>query len=111
MNEIPEKDWKYLRSIKGEMLEVLCQRINEEALSIVNDASSTQHERFLRLFQHLREKNRIVGNCFDDWRRSHIMTNLLWLQSQKLITTEHLSRLSAETRERLALLSSAELLS
>jgi hypothetical protein len=31
---VTERDWKYLRSIKDEMLYALCLRINEKAVAI-----------------------------------------------------------------------------
>jgi len=39
MKEIPESDWKYLRTIKDKMLETLCKRLNDAAL-----AHSHRHE-------------------------------------------------------------------
>jgi hypothetical protein len=32
---IPEQDWKYLNSIKKDLLELLSKRINDEATSII----------------------------------------------------------------------------
>ena len=101
MNGIPETDWKYLRSIKGELLEACCKQINDEALRIITDPSSTQHEKFLRLHSHLMEKNEVVADCFDDWRRSNILLKLLMLRSQRLLRDEHVSRLSAETQDKI----------
>ena len=93
MNDIPERDWKYLRSIKRELLEALCKRINDEALRIVTDPSPSQHEKFLRLYNHLMEENEVVAECFDDWRRSNILDKLLALRRRRLLTDEHVSRL------------------
>ena len=98
MNGVPETDWKYLRSVKGELLEALCKRINDEALRIITDPSFSQHDKFLHLFNHLGEKNEVIANCFDDWRRSNILSKLLLLREQQLLTDEHVSRLSAETQ-------------
>lgn len=104
MNDIPERDWKYLRSAKSELIETLCKRINDEASHIISDPSFGEHEKFLRLFRHLREKNEIVADCFDDWRRSNILLKLLRLREHRLLTEEHASRLSAETQGKINLL-------
>ena len=106
MREIPERDWKYLRGVKGELLEALCHRINDGARHIVADQASGQHERFLRLYGHLMEGNEVVADCFDDWRRSNILDKLLALRWHRLLTDEHLSRLSAETQDRINRLTS-----
>jgi hypothetical protein len=103
MNNIPESDWKYLRNLKAELLNTLCKRINEEAAEIATDSPSSQHEKFLRLFSHVMEKNQIIADCFDDWRRSNIFLKLLLLEQYQLLTEEHISRLSEETRAKINL--------
>jgi hypothetical protein len=100
MMEIPERDWKYLRGVKGELLEALCRRVNEGACRIASEHSSGQHETFLRLYDYVTEQNGAVADCFDDWRRSNVLAKLLHLRRHGLLTDEHLSRLSAETRDR-----------
>ena len=61
MRDIPERDWKYLSSVKGQLLESLCGRIDDEARRIVADRASGQHERFMRLYSHLTEQNEVVA--------------------------------------------------
>lgn len=100
MREIPERDWKYLRSVKDELLEALCYRINDGARRIVADQAYGQHERFLRLYGYIMEQNEVVVDCFDDWRRSNILAKLFHLRHHGLLTDEHLARLSAQTRVR-----------
>jgi hypothetical protein len=98
---VPERDWKYLSSVKGDMLEALCGWINDEACSIAADQASSQHERFLRLYSYLMQGDTLVSDCFDDWRRSNILDKLFVLRRHRLLTDEHLSRLSAEVQEML----------
>jgi hypothetical protein len=100
MREIPERDWKYLGGVKGELLEALCRRVNEGARRIASDRSSGEHETFLRLYSYINDQNEVVADCFDDWRRSNILAKLSHLRRHGLLTDEHLARLSAETRER-----------
>jgi hypothetical protein len=107
MREIPERDWKYLRGVKGELLEALCHRINDGARHIVADQASGQHERFLRLYGYIMEQNEVVADCFDDWRRSNILDKLLALCRHRLLADEHIPRLSAETRDRISRWTSA----
>ena len=102
MNSIPEADWKYLRSVRGELLEDLCERINDEALRVMTDPSLSQHEKFLRLYGHVMRGNAVVADCFDDWRRSNVLLKLLMLREHQLLTDAHVSRLSAETQGRIS---------
>lgn len=101
MNAIPERDWRYLRRIQGQLLEALCARINGEASRIVADQTLNQHEKFLQLYAHVLGQNRVVADCFDDWRRSNIFLKLLLLRKHRLLTDEHISKLSTETQRRL----------
>jgi hypothetical protein len=101
MRGIPERDWKYLSSVKGQLLEALCERINDEARRIAADQASSQHERFLRLHSHFIGGDGVVADCFDDWRRSNILDKLFALRKHQLLTEAHLSRLSAETQDML----------
>ena len=105
MREIPESDWKYLRTIKDEMLDTLCKRINDGALLICTDTKLSEHEKYSNLLEHLFGGNERVARCFDDWRRSNSIMKLLQLLHERLLTEEHLSHMSTETRKRLKELS------
>jgi hypothetical protein len=96
---IPEKDWKYLRSIEAELLADLCRRINQSAAEILRSEFGSEHEKYLKLYKHIEASDRIVADCFNDWRRSNLRLKLPLLRRHKLLTAEHISNLSDETRE------------
>ena len=91
---LPEKDWKYLRSIEKELLSDLCGRINRSAVEIVQSAAGSEHEKYLALYKHIKASDRIVADCFNDWRRSNLDFKLRLLQLHNLLTGEHLLNLS-----------------
>src|SRR5215831_19072166 len=101
MQEIPDSDWKYLRTIKDTMLETLCRRLNDAALLICTDTKLTECEKYQGLREHVYSESERVARCFDDWRRSNIIMKLLALHQERLLTEEHISHLSTETRQRL----------
>ena|ERR1700754_2103723 len=101
MDATPERDWQYLRRVRGQLLEALCARINGEASRIMADRSLNQYEKFLQLYTHVVEQNVVIADCFDDWKRSNIFLKLLLLRKHQLLTDEHISKLSAETQRRL----------
>jgi hypothetical protein len=76
------------------------------ARRIASDRSSGEHETFLRLYSYINDQNEVMADCFDDWRRSNILDKLLALRWHRLLTDEHLSRLSAETQDRINRLTS-----
>jgi hypothetical protein len=46
---IPEKDWKYLRSIQADLLSSLCERINLRATEILQSAKLSDLEKYRAL--------------------------------------------------------------
>ncbi len=101
MDAIPERNWQYLRRVQGQLLEALCARINGEASRVMADHYLNEREKFLQLYAHVVAQNVVVADCFDDWRRSNIFLKLLLLWKHRLLTDEHISKLSAETQRRL----------
>jgi hypothetical protein len=94
---LPERDWKYLRSIEPELLAELCRRINQQAGEILSSPKfENDHLKYLALYRHLNNSDKIVANCFNDWRRSTISLIIRLLQQQKLLTEEHVSKLSED---------------
>jgi len=96
---ISEKDWKYLRSIKDDLLDALCLKINEKAVKIVRAENMSDYDKYLALFKHVNDSDKLVADCFDDWRRSNLWFKLPLLQRHKILNDEHLANLSAESRE------------
>ena len=102
MWDIPEKDWKYLRSLEPILLDRLCRRIlgRIEAKIEQGGGEGKAHETYLAVFRLVQRSDRTVGKCFDDWRRSNVFQKLLALIHENLITDEELAPLSDETGQR-----------
>lgn len=98
---IPEADWKYARTIRQEMLDALFVRVNRQARAILDASDATEQERYRRLYKHLDASDKVIGDCFDDWRRSVFILILLCLRHHNLLTDEHLTHLTPETRKQL----------
>ncbi|UFS69298.1 hypothetical protein LPW11_15530 [Geomonas sp. RF6] len=101
---LPERDWKYLRNLRETLLATLYRRINESAAQILASATLSEHEKYVKLYKHMEDSDRVVADCFDDWRRSNLLIKLLLLRQHKLLSEEQLSGLSGEVRARLQLL-------
>ena len=96
---IPESDWRYLQGIKNELIDRLCRRINEKAAAIVAGPGNSSHETYLRLYKHLQKSDRIVADCFNDWRRSTVWGTLHLLRRHELLGDDQFEHLSEETQE------------
>lgn len=98
---IPEHDWKYMKKLKPELLDVLCARINSQSQQILADTGIGDYKKFLNLFDHINESNSIVAECFDDWRRSTLFFRLLALLHHDLLTHEHILNLSEDIQQKI----------
>jgi len=103
-----ERDWKYIKKVKEELLAALCKQINGQAMDILKSEANSEHERYVRLYRHVRNSDGIVANCFDDWRRSTLLMKLVALQRHCLLTSDHMQHLSEETQKRLKALEGLE---
>ncbi len=95
----PEQDWKYLSRLKPLALERLCQRILVEAQDMIAAATEGEHHRaYLALYRHIRDRDRLIADCFDDWSRSRALTHLALWRQHHLITDEEFAAFQPETR-------------
>ena len=95
---VPEIDWKYLRSVQAELLATLCESINSKAMKILQSAEMSEHDKYRALYQHMLNSDKIVAECFDDWRRSNIRLKVVMLYRNSLLTEKYIGRLSDETK-------------
>jgi hypothetical protein len=102
MRDIPESDWKYMRSLQATMLEELSRRINDELREILHRAIAENEKRRL-VYDHVMESDRIVAACFDDWRRSRAVERCWALRRAGLITDDRLGGFTATTQESIRL--------
>ena len=93
---IPERDWKYLRRIQKEMLSELYFRINRKSSEILNTKEESERDKYHKLYRHIKDSDEIIGDCFDDWRRSNIGFKLLFLLRHNLLTEDRINGLSEE---------------
>jgi O-methyltransferase domain len=101
MRSVLERDWKYLKSIQNELLNRSCERANKESLRILSESSIDSFKRYRRLYDQIKDSDRRVTLCFDDWRRSTVFQRLMCIISENLLTDEERRQLSQETQDSL----------
>jgi hypothetical protein len=94
-----EPDWKHLRSLHPIVLERFCERVLAECTAVIQDESLSAHERYLRLYELIRERDRTLARTFDDLRRSTAIEKLAYMHRLELLSDVEFHRFSAETRE------------
>lgn len=105
MRDLPEADWKYMKRLKPELLNELCEQSNAAVIAILQQTTGTPHERYLKAFECIHEYDDIIAECFDDWRRSKLILRISSLVAHQLISDEQLTGLTDETRAIVQLLS------
>jgi hypothetical protein len=107
--DIPEADWKLFRQLQPLALERFCERV----LSEIRDGSSlsgqSAHQRYLRVFEIVRDQNKDLAALFDNPRRSTARLQLSFIHSHDLLTPEEVKRFSAETQQMLSALADARI--
>jgi peptidoglycan/xylan/chitin deacetylase (PgdA/CDA1 family) len=96
---LPERDWKYLRSIEPELLSDLCRKVNERAAQLLSSEFESEHKKYLALYKHIEDSDKIVADCFNDWRRSTLWLIVPLLRKHKVLKDAHIANLSDAARE------------
>src|SRR5437867_12693112 len=68
--DIPERDWKVFREIHRVACERFCERVLSEIASASSAPDQGAHERYLKVFEIVRDKDKELGALFDNPRRS-----------------------------------------
>ena len=97
--DFPETDWKTLSRLKPLALDRLCQRILTTSEDIIVRANEGgYHSAYLEVYKHIESSDRILSNCFNDWKRSQAFFILANWRREKLVTDEEFADFSEETR-------------
>jgi hypothetical protein len=70
MRGIPESDWKVFRQLHPIALGRYSQRVLDEIAQIAADTKETPHERYLKIYKVVQQRDRTMGEAFNDLRRS-----------------------------------------
>jgi hypothetical protein len=97
--DIPEPDWKVFRTVRAAALDRYCARVLDECAAVIQDTSTTNHERYLRLFRLLDDRDDALASAFNDFRRSTAIIQLAHIRRLGVVTDEELGRFSPGTRE------------
>lgn len=93
-----ESDWKLFQTLKPTLLNRLCERALQECVQAMADETLSTHERFLKVFYLINERNEDVAVCFDDPRRSNLFIKLVELKVRDLLEPDELARFSEEAQ-------------
>lgn len=99
-SDLPESDWRRFKEIHAKLLERYCCRILEEVAAASQDTKGTAHDRYLKVYKLIADRDEQMANAFDDFRRSTAVMQLGIMRRMKLLTDEQLGLFSEQTRVR-----------
>lgn len=94
-----EADWKRLRRLKPLALERLCSRMLKEFVTVVSSDTGSAHERYLKLYELVQQRDRELASTFNDMRRTTAHYILVDFCRMGLLTDEEFDEFSPETRQ------------
>ncbi len=97
-SDLLESDWRRFKEVHAKLLERYCSRILEEVAAASRDTGGTAHDRYLKIYKLIKQRDKQLGNAFNDYRRSTAVMQLGIMRRMKLLTDEELSLFSDQTR-------------
>lgn len=99
-----ESDWKILRRVHPLAVERFCERVLDEVERFTHQSNQSYHERYLRIFKLMQQRDREIARLFDDPMRSRALAMIARIRSEGLMTDAEFSSLSEEAREAVEML-------
>ena len=66
---------------------------------MIADSAASPHERYLRLYRLIEERDSVIGTAFDDLRRSTALQHLISIVALHLVTPDELNEFTQQTRD------------
>ena len=99
---IPESDWKKFGPLRDKALANFCDLILSEIDSTNADGALSSHEKYLKIYSLIRDRDKELGQVFDGYSRSKALMQLALIQSRGLLAPEEFSCFSESTQDFLA---------
>ena len=99
--DIPERDWKKLRSLKDSALNIACERVFQKVEKLIDSRGADSHRYYLKLWKIMREQDKQISLMFDDLKRSTAIIKLSAWKRNGILSDENFKEFSEETQKRI----------
>ena len=100
MKDIPEKDWKYFRSLKDNILNRFAKTtLSNINIIIASKEIESKHEKYLKVYEYIHERDKILDNQLSDFRRSNAKLKILEIYRMDLIKLQEFDQFSDEVKD------------
>ena len=98
MRHIKESDWKYLRKIKDQILNLHCDAILEVIDLILQNRKGEEHKSYIQICNLLNDKDDEIAVTYNDLKRSNVIEKICHMRRNLAMTDEEFSKFSEETK-------------
>lgn len=100
MRDIAEKDWKHFTKLH----QLAVNRFSKETLSkinqiIISKEIESKYEKYLEICRYIKERDKVLRDCFNDIRRSTAKLHILELYNLGLIKPEEFNQFSDDVKK------------
>ena len=95
---IPERDWKKLRTLKDPALNIACERIFQKIERLIESRGAESHKYYLKLWKVIEEEDKEISLMFDDLKRSTAIFKLSVWKRIGLLSDENFEEFTVETQ-------------
>jgi len=97
-DQIPESDWKKFKNLRPLALKRYCDRVLNDVNNIIGDNEKSSHERYLKIYKLMRNRDKNLAQMFDGFARSKAKLQLMMFYGEDLISDDEVDQFSKETR-------------
>jgi hypothetical protein len=98
-NGIPEKDWKIIRDMKGDLVRKAIDRVFLQVEEIARHRKADPEKAYSELWEALKQRDSQIGLMFDDLKRSNAKWKIMEMVNNGLLSPKELDVFTEETRE------------
>jgi hypothetical protein len=96
MPEIDKSDWKIFKELRKVALERFCKRVLDDIARISSDNTKANHERYLKIYRLVHDRDEEIDPIFDYLRRSTAVRQICAFRFHNLLTEQELQQFSPE---------------
>ena len=96
MHDVKPSDWKLFKPLRQLALERFCARVLDEVARIGSDQTKSKHERYLKIYRLMRERDKEIDPIFDTLRRSNAIMQICAFRVRDLLTEEEVRQFSPD---------------
>ena len=94
-----ESEWKKFKNLKEICLERYCKAVLDETKELCEAEERSNHERYVEIYQLLRQRDKELGKAFDGLSRSKADFQLMIMYRMGLVKEDELDVFEPEAKD------------